>query len=262
MTARKLVRNPLYVQLQQILRELTTSDEFRVGDKFLTERQISERFDVSRVTANKALSNLVAEGVLSFRKGIGTFVEDATKDSNFPGVATSFTNKTLAAGRRPSTRVLRFARTTAGSLPAHATSRFPVSPGEEIAVAERLRLADDVPMILERHFFRLAVLPGWSEEDVRVSVYDSLTKKYRQKPSTVEETIRTAVVRGQDAALLGVPAGTPGFLMFFMARNQEEEPLYFAEVLYRGDAYEFHNRLGPIQKKHAAEEEPAEFTPG
>jgi GntR family transcriptional regulator len=262
MTSRKLVRNPLYVQLKQILKELTKSDEFRVGDKFLTERQISERFDVSRVTANKALSNLVAEGVLSFRKGIGTFLEDTSKDSNFPGVSTSFTNKTLAAGKKPSTRMLGFARTRTENLPAHVISRFPASPGEEIVRVERLRLADDVPMILERHFFRSAVVPGLAPEDVRVSVYDMLTKKYHQRFSTLEETIRTVVLGGQNAHLLGVAHGTPGFLMFFMTRNLDNEPLYFAEVIYRGDAYEFHNRLGPIQKTHTLEEGPAEFSAG
>jgi GntR family transcriptional regulator len=262
MTSRKLVRNPLYVQLKQILKELTKSDEFREGDKFLTERQISERFDVSRVTANKALSNLVAEGVLSFRKGIGTFVEDTTKDSSFSGVSTSFTNRTLAAGKRPSTRLLSFVRTTTDNLPTHVAARFPAAEGEEIAVVERLRLADDVPMILERHFFRLQILPGLSPEDVRVSVYDMLTKKYQQKFSTLEETIRTIVVGGQNAALLGVAPGTPGFLMFFMARGGNDEPLYFAEVIYRGDAYEFHNRLGPIQKSHTLKEGPEEFSLG
>jgi GntR family transcriptional regulator len=261
-TARKLVRNPLYIQLKEILKELTKGDEFRIGDKFLTERQISERFDVSRVTANKALSSLVAEGVLSFRKGIGTFVDDPTTDSHFQGVATSFTNKTLAAGKRPSTRLLCFTRTRTEALPAHVAKRFPASAGEEINVVERLRLADEVPMILERHFFRAQVLPGLSPEDVRISVYDMLTKKYRQRFSTVEETTRTVVVRGQNAALLGVPEGTPGFLMFFMARNMDQAPLYFAEVIYRGDAYEFHNRLGPIQKTHSLEEDPAEFSTG
>ena len=262
MTSRKLVRNPLYVQLKEILKELTKSDEFRVGDKFLTERQISERFDVSRVTANKALSNLVAEGVLSFRKGIGTFVEDMTKDSHFQGVSTSFTNKTLAAGKRPSTRLLGFTRTKTENIPDHVAARFPVSPGEEIVIVERLRLADDIPMILERHFFRVQILPGLAPEDVRVSVYDMLTKKYHQKFSTLEETIRATVIKGQNASLLGVAHGAPGFLMFFMARNRDEDPLYFAEVIYRGDAYEFHNRLGPIQKTHAPDDEPAEFNAG
>lgn len=262
MTSRKLVRNPLYIQLKEILKELTKSDEFRIGDKFLTERQISERFDVSRVTANKALSNLVAEGVLAFRKGIGTFVEDPSKDGSFQGVATSFTNKTLAAGKSPSTRLLGFRSARADALPPHVAKRFPASPGEEIVVVERLRLADEVPMILERHFFRAQALPGLTPDDVRVSVYDMLTKKYHQRFSTVEETTRAVSVRGRDAGLLGVPPGAPGFLMFFMARNTEQAPLYFAEVVYRGDAYEFHNRLGPIQKTHSLEEEPEEFGSG
>ncbi len=260
MTSRKLIRNPLYIQLKEILKELTKSDEFRIGDKFLTERQISERFDVSRVTANKALSNLVAEGVLSFRKGIGTFVEDSKRDSNFQGVATSFTNKTLAAGKRPSTRLLAFTRMKTGGMPAHVAARFPITEGEEIVVVARLRLADDVPMILERHFFPARMLPGLAPEDVSVSIYDTLTKKYHQKYSTLEETIRTVSIRGQNAGLLGVAPGEPGFLMFFMARNIDDEPLYFAEVIYRGDAYEFHNRLGPIQKTHTLGEEPAEFS--
>lgn len=256
----KLVRNPLYVQLKQILRELTQSDEFRVGDKFLTERQISERFDVSRVTANKALSNLVAEGVLSFRKGIGTFIEDAQNGGEFAGVPTSFTNKTLAAGKKPSTRLLCFQRVKGENLPGHVRRRFPVSDGELIVTVERLRLADEVPMILERHFFRAQLLPGFCPDDVKVSVYDSLTKKYHQQFSSIEETIRTLVVGGKNASLLCVRDGTPGFLMYFMTRNQEQAPLYFAEVIYRGDAYEFHNRLGPIQKTHSAEEDPAEFS--
>jgi DNA-binding GntR family transcriptional regulator len=55
-------------------------DRVRVGDRFLTERQVSEQFGVSRATANKALANVVAEGVLEFRKGVGTFVREPLLD--------------------------------------------------------------------------------------------------------------------------------------------------------------------------------------
>ena len=124
---------------------------------------------------------------------------------------------------------------------------------------EKLRLADEVPVILERFFFRLKVLPGLLPEDARDSVYDMITKKYHQKLSSVEETIRTTAVSRHNASLLGVSDGAPGFLMFFMPRNSMGDPLYFAEVLYRGDVYEFHNRLGPIQRTHSDEEEPEDF---
>ena len=68
-----LVRDPVYQQINGRLKALA-SRAYRPGDKFLTEREIVARFAVSRPTANKALAGLVSEGVLEFRKGVGTFV--------------------------------------------------------------------------------------------------------------------------------------------------------------------------------------------
>ena len=92
-----LMREPIYQQLNQLLRSLIRSVEFPVGGQFLTERQVSERFEVSRATANKALSNLVAEGLLTFRKGVGTFVSAQSMDYNLRTLV-SFTEEALAAG--------------------------------------------------------------------------------------------------------------------------------------------------------------------
>jgi DNA-binding GntR family transcriptional regulator len=69
-----VVRDPVYQQLSRALRAQITSGEIPFGEQFLTERQIAERYQVSRPTANKALGGLVTEGLLLFRKGIGTFV--------------------------------------------------------------------------------------------------------------------------------------------------------------------------------------------
>jgi GntR family transcriptional regulator len=58
-----LERSPVYQQLNARLRASLAKD-YRNGDRFLTEREISESFRVSRATANKALASLVSEGVL------------------------------------------------------------------------------------------------------------------------------------------------------------------------------------------------------
>jgi GntR family transcriptional regulator len=212
------------------------------------------------VTANKALASLVAEGVLSIRKGVGTFVSESAPDSRFPSVATSFTNKTLAAGKRPSTRLLRFEPARAADMPARVRQRLPLADEEPMIVLERLRLADEVPMILERHYLRAQFLPGLRPEDVMVSLYDTLTKKYRLPLAIMDEKIRSIVIGGRSAGLLGIPEGTPGMLMLFMPFLEDGTPLYCAEVIYRGDAYEFHNRLGPIQRTHSPGEDPEDFS--
>ncbi len=60
----EIVKEPIYKQLNNILRDLLDSDTYQISDKFLTERVICKQFDVSRSTANKAISNLVSEGLL------------------------------------------------------------------------------------------------------------------------------------------------------------------------------------------------------
>jgi len=250
----------LHVQLKMILLELVQSDEFKVGDQFLTERQISERFDVSRITANKALSSLVSEGILVIRKGVGTFIRDASMETKFYGGLTSFTNKALAAGRKPSTVLLRFETVHAADLPSRVRRNFKVPDSDEMVIVERLRLADQIPMILERHYFRCRLFPGLLPEDVVVSVYEMVNQKYHIAFSEVIETIRTIPIESRNASLLNVPDRTPGFLMFFIPMNEQGKPIYFAEVIYRGDAYEFHNRLGPIWKSHPIDEDPGDFT--
>ena len=64
------------------LRELLASGTFLPGARFPSEYELQERFGVSRMTANKAVSLLVAEGLLTRGvRGSGTYVN---KTANFP----------------------------------------------------------------------------------------------------------------------------------------------------------------------------------
>jgi len=126
---RRLVRAPIYQQLNQALRDLIRSGEFKVGEQFLTERQISEQFEVSRATANKALSNLVSEGVLEFKKGVGTFVRGGVLDYDLRALV-SFTEKAIAAGKKPATRVLRLEAMLVQDAAIDVTERLQVRPDE------------------------------------------------------------------------------------------------------------------------------------
>jgi len=57
-------------QITEILR----SNGFGVGEQLPSERQLAERFGVSRPTVREALRTLSAVGVLEVRRGVGTFV--------------------------------------------------------------------------------------------------------------------------------------------------------------------------------------------
>ena len=107
----QLVRIPVYQQLNQRLRSALAA-KYRSGDQFLTEREVAEKFQVSRATANKSLASLVSEGFLEFRKGLGTFVRRDVIDYDVCSLV-SFTEKARAAGKKPSTELLTFGKLTA-----------------------------------------------------------------------------------------------------------------------------------------------------
>ncbi len=67
---------PLYQQLKAHLLAQIQGGQYQPGDRLPAEPQLAERFGVSRMTANKAILELVSEGVLSRRKRYGTFVAD------------------------------------------------------------------------------------------------------------------------------------------------------------------------------------------
>ena len=245
MAKHQLVKDPLYMQLSAILRELINSRQYSVGDQFLTERMISERFEVSRVTANKALSKLIDEGILELRKGLGTFVCDEPK--HFPtSHLVSFTHKMLASGRKPATKILQFKKATAGQVSGEVSQNLHLDPGEALYYMKRLRLSDDVPLILESHYLRERFCPGLRKEDLKGSLFDLMTKKYKLNITGVDETILSTLIRGANSKYLNLQRGAPGLFMYVIGYNDNKVPVWIANVIFRGDAFELHNRRGPI----------------
>jgi GntR family transcriptional regulator len=245
MAKQQLVKDPLYMQLSAILRELINSKQYSVGDQFLTERMISERFDVSRVTANKALSKLIDEGTLELRKGLGTFVCDEPK--HFPtSHLVSFTHKMLASGKKPSTQVLQFKTANSGEVAGEVSKNLNLDIGESLYYMKRLRLSDGIPLILESHYLRERFCPGLVKDALRGSLFDIMTKDYKLNIAGVDETILSTTIHGKNSKYLKVQNGAPGFFMYVIGYNDAKIPLWIANVIFRGDAFELHNRRGPI----------------
>jgi GntR family transcriptional regulator len=246
-----LIRDPVYLQLNRLLRDLVRGDRVQVGDRFLTERQVSEQFGVSRATANKALANLVAEGVLEFKKGVGTFVREPLLDYDLRSLV-SFTDKARAAGAKPSTQVLAFQKIEARAARRGVTELLHGEPDTELFWLERLRLADATPVILERRYIVAKYCPALTPSQVKGSLYALWTERYRLVISGADETIGAVTVGRPEAELLQVAPHSAGLLVTSVGYLAGGEPLWWEQTLYRGDAYEFQNRLGPIQSARPA----------
>ena len=70
---------PYYYQLEGMLREQVHRGRWLPGQQVPSEKQLCERYEVSRTTVRQAVGHLVLEGLLFHVKGKGTFVR---KQSN------------------------------------------------------------------------------------------------------------------------------------------------------------------------------------
>jgi len=240
-----LIRSPVYQQLNQRLRSALATD-YRSGDQFLTEREVAEKFNVSRATANKSLASLVSEGFLEFRKGIGTFVRRDVIDYDVRSLV-SFTEKARAAGKKPSTELITFGKLTAAEVNESVRTALSVDDDSLIWELERVRLADNVPVILEHRYVIHRHCPKLTKSQAEGSLYRAWTESHGLKVAGANEVIRAVLLTTQESQRLQTIARSPALEVVSVGFLQDDSPLWWERTLYRGDQYEFHSRLGPIQ---------------
>lgn len=64
----------LYERIYETLHQEIHDGVFQPGERLPTEHELMKRFEVSRVTTNRALKMLMSDGLISRRAGAGTFV--------------------------------------------------------------------------------------------------------------------------------------------------------------------------------------------
>jgi len=71
-------KSPMYAQLRDILEDRIISQKLKAGANLPSERELCEEFNVSKHTVIKALTDLVAKGLVRREQGKGTFVSGFT----------------------------------------------------------------------------------------------------------------------------------------------------------------------------------------
>ncbi|XDB00337.1 GntR family transcriptional regulator (plasmid) [Sulfitobacter sp. LCG007] len=74
---------PLYVRIQRSLQERISEGEYPVGSLMPTEIELAEEFDTSRFTIRSALRNLMQDGYVERRQGMGTRVLTANPSASY-----------------------------------------------------------------------------------------------------------------------------------------------------------------------------------
>ena len=225
---------PLYYQLREELRKTILSGELKEGEMVPSERELSEKYDLSSTTVRRALHDLVIEDLLDRKPGKGTFVRARKVKRDLKKVL-GFTQNMKEMGLTPTTKVLSKKIMNANEF---AREKLGLEQGAKILRLNRLRLANNTPMMLETRYVRLDLCPGIEEKDLNSSLWRVFEFDYDNKPYRHSRTLGIVTVSGRSRELLGLKLGEPVFLIKGVTYLRGGQPIECEESLYRSDKYE------------------------
>lgn len=224
--------SPLYRQLMRKLRGDMAGGVYPPGSRIPSEQALCETYGVSRVTVRKALSELTREGLLRRQQGKGTFVAGPRLYGDLKDV-NSFHDACRLMGCAPGTRVIH-----AQLVPAEEEDREKLGCDDgQVVEIVRLRLADDVPVMLEINRFPPAC--AWlTEEALSGSLYSLLEARGLVAQRGIHEISLTYATAAQ-AKLLTVEPGSALLRLDQVIYDQHDQPLHTSHQVIRGDRFTF-----------------------
>ena len=225
---------PLYYQLKEHIKQKILDGTFQEGDLIPSERELNDLYELSSTTIRRALNDLVQENYLERKAGKGTFVRIRKVKRDLRKVL-GFTNNMREMGLTPSTRILSQKVVPANGF---ARERMGLPKGAKVLRLQRLRLANDVPMMLETRYIRTDLCPDIHKEDLSSSLWKVFEEKYGLKPNRHHQAMSIAKVTDQAASLLGIAEDSHVFLIRGETYVGENEAIECEESLYRSDKYE------------------------
>lgn len=227
---------PKHTQVRAILLDLIA--EAAVDDPAPSERELMGRFGVARMTVRRAVDDLVAEGRLYRVQGKGTFVARPKIEMSLR--LSSFTEDMRSRGMQPSSRELDRRVMAAGRTLARELG---IEPDHEVVVLERLRLADDIPMAIERCHVPAQVAPGLAGSSLAGrSLYEYFESEHGIVLDAGEQLIEAGAVGPEDARLLDIPTGAAVLLLTRRSLSRGV-PIEYVVSTYRADRYQLRSAL-------------------
>lgn len=224
---------PLYQQLEQMLKEEMDSGKRPVGSRIPTENELSQTYNVSRVTVRKALEKLSELGYIERKSGKGTFVAEKKIQRGLSGVR-SFSEMCRISGLVPGAKTIKIALEEASE---RTIEKMHLDSGEKVLTVERIRYADEKPVLLEINIFpeNCTFLFGESLNDV--SLFEVLREKHHISFDHSTKIIDMTFASAQESKILNITKGYPLLRIDSELHTGDDSLIVLSRQLCIGDKF-------------------------
>ena len=231
-------RRPLYLVVKEILLKMIQEGEYSPGHLLPPTAELVKKLGVSRATVREALKVLEDEGIIASRQGVGTFVVRSWVHlSTALNQLQSTTEMAQAWNLKLTNKVMLLDEAPASP---ELSSKLDVQEGEAVVILERLRFAEDKPVIYSTDIFpRNIIRFPLKREYFEGSLFSLLQEQCGVEISRSLATIIPVPPGGDIGRVLGTKRNVPFLLLEQINYDTSNRPILFSKDYYRGDLFKF-----------------------
>lgn len=220
--------------------------------KLPTVVELCEAYGVSKITIKRAIDLLTDRGLISSRRGSGTYVKnttelleqtglepiDAMDDSGVDSFAFSqsdraagFTEKHASRGKKISSVIYDFSIV---NPPEDVARHLNIHPEDFTYHHCRVRCLDDEPMVIEYTYMPLDLIPGLKRSQLYLSVYDYIQNALGLKISSFHRIFRAVPASAEEAKRLQTAPGIPMLEIAQVGFLDDGTPFEYSVSRYEG----------------------------
>jgi len=224
---------PIYVQIRESLRGEITREVLKRGEKLPSEQELASQFKVSRMTIRASIEDLVDEGLLYRRHGVGTFVAYPHLQRDHTRL-TSFFDKAENEGIQVRATLLEKEVLPAKPKIARALD---IPTGSKVIRVKTLRYADNVPLTVHDAYMPHNLFACILDENFEVQHLWALFEKSGYKVKRAIQRLEAREATKEIAHLMKIKEGAPILFKERTVYADDGTPVEFTYCYNRGDIY-------------------------
>lgn len=231
---------PRYQAIKDFIWRKIRDGVYPPSTKIPTELQLTKMFEVSRMTVNRALRELEADGILLRRQGVGTFVSEIQAESPLLEIH-NIADEVRGRHHVYSNQLHSLEEVAADQLIA---ARLGLQPGTAVFHSLLVHLENGVPLQLEDRYVNAQIVPDYLEQDFsRTTPSQYLSQAFPL--SELEHIVEAIRPDKTMQKLLGIDHQEPCLLV--KRRTWSDERLIScAYLIHPGSRYRLSSRMQTI----------------
>ncbi|WP_432463271.1 MULTISPECIES: GntR family transcriptional regulator [unclassified Agarivorans] len=223
----------IYLKIANEIKIRINSDQYEIGDPLPSEKALAQDLGVSVMTIRKALALLENERLIVKRHGSGSYV--SRKINYIGGELDGFNYQMNIAGKKNYVnKVIEFIMIDA---PPAIAQQLKIEPRQKVYYVRRLRIIDEVPILIEDSYIPVALFPWLSIGNMQQSKFNYFKKECDITILESHRSYTPTLTTREQAELLQIPPNSLLLRVQSLSYSQDNKVVDFSDTYQNTNKY-------------------------